>query len=299
MFSRKKALWLALFITLNFYPYTAPCTADNEPDEYDTYNVTPLSFESSLHFSQSSGTGTFTGSYAASVKVDFPPATGNIQDKLTLSLDYSPSVENGWTGRNWECDAGYIEKSTRLGAINPDNPFMLKFNGSMYELVSLKNGEYRTRHDSHLKITHPDNTTWHVHTTDGTRYDYTYQWGQRWFLTAITDTHGIGLCLSYDKPSADEVYLASISYPYATGMSPCCNVAFARESRSDTVPVYVHGQRIRYNARLKQITCAVDSKRQNAVIISYTTDGVSNRSLISAITKAGSNDTAYHQTLYR
>lgn len=239
----------------------------------------------------------FTGEAFTSVPIFTLPATADIQDKLKLALEYRSGGSNTWVGKGWELEPGYITRINKFGANKSNNPYLLCLNGETHELVSIGTDKYRTKIEIFKRIEF-DGSAWHVWARDGTEYKFGTSSGGRWVLTRITDTHGICITLSYDRPSSEEIYLSEINYPVKSGLTAYCKIKFVTESRQDDILTYYYGTSYRVNQRLKEIQVLAESRLQKKYILTYTTDGSSQVSFLSSITEYGKNGTALPATSF-
>jgi YD repeat-containing protein len=239
----------------------------------------------------------FTGEASTSVPIKLLPATGNIQEKINLGLRYRSGSGNSWVGRGWDLELGYITKVNKFGANSTKNPYLLVLNGASNELVSIGTNQYRTKMESFMRITF-DGAVWQVWEKDGTVYKFEALKKNKWSLTRVTNSHGISLVVKYDRPSSEEVYLKEISYPETAGLSPYCKVVFTSEPRLDKILTYYYGLPLRINLRLKQIQIFAENSLQKKYLISYTSDGISQISLLSAVTEYGRDGKALPSTTF-
>lgn len=236
-------------------------------------------------------TSPFTGEASTSFPLYLPPAAGNIQEKIKLSLQYRSGDNNGWLGKGWELEAGYIAKVNKFGANHPNNPYFLTLNGQKEELVFIGNNQYRTKIESHLLIEF-DGSTWRIKEKDGTEYKFEKKINGRWSLTKITDIHGICVNLEYDVINGGELYLREISYPEGSGLTPYCKIIFTSENMLDITTTYYYGPSFFVRRRLKEVKILAEGQIQKRYLLNYTTNGTSQASFLSSITEYGKNGQA-------
>lgn len=239
----------------------------------------------------------FTGEAVNSVPIELPESAGDIQEKLDLELRYRSGSGGGWAGKGWEMDLGYVAKVNKFGSNHPNNPYMLMLNGSSYELVSIGNNEYRTRIEENLRIVFND-SLWRVWTKEGTEYKFEIFAGGKWYLTKVTDTHSLSIAIEYDKLSNEEVYLKEIRYPEGAGLSPYCKINFLSENREDKLISYYYGSPFRINRRLSEIQIFVEGYLQYKYLLNYTTNGISQGSLLASVVYSGKDGSSLPPTSF-
>ncbi len=144
----------------------------------------------------------FSGSGGFSVPLFSPPARGGM--KPALALSYAPRRGNGPFGMGWGIEFGHIERSTKHGTPHFDDTdtFLCYLGGTVFELVSLGGGEYRSRREGAFMRFFFDGTTWKVQDRQGRTYFFglaelledesrgPYDDGYRWELSEVRDVHG-------------------------------------------------------------------------------------------------------------
>lgn len=228
----------------------------------------------------------FTGEATTSVPITLLPSTGNIQERVRLELQYRSGGANSWLGKGWELEPGYIAKINKFGANNPNNPYLLVLNGLSQELVCIGGSQYRTKIETNMRIEF-NGSIWQVWDRDGTLYKFETSAGGKWVLTKVTDTHGISVVIEYERPNNEEIYLKEIRYPEGLGLSSYCKVSFSSEDRPDKIITYYYGPAFRINRRLKEIHISAESRDQKQYIMNYSTDGITQLSLLTSIIEVG------------
>jgi len=233
----------------------------------------------------------FSGEAATSVAIQLLPSSGDIQEKIDLTLQYRSGAGNSWLGKGWELEPGYIARINKFGANNPNNPYLLVLNGGAQELVSIGGSQYRTKMESNMRIEF-NGSAWQVWEKDGTLYKFETFAAARWVLTRVTNTHGISLVLDYDQPGNGEIYLSQIRYPEGSALSAYCTVSFISEDRQDKLISYYYGSAFKLNRRLKEIRVLAEGRAQKRYVLNYTTNGTSQTSLLSSVTEYGKDGSA-------
>jgi len=248
----------------------------------------------------------FSGSYSYVHKIDLPPGTHGMTPPLSLSYNsFLAGNKAGWVGGGWEIPRSYIQTNT-------DGTFSLFLNGAGHELVYLTaEGRYHTSIESYLKIEkktgagNEKGEYWTVFDTNGTEYRFGYNLDSenmlkcstvtpyvwRWSLDRIKDTNGDCIHFTYaEDPTANDrgaVYLSKIEYN--TEKKRLVEFILEDSDRPDMSQIIDEGSEVREARRLAEIRVSVDGQPVKKLVLQYVLNAASNASLLSSITKYGSD----------
>lgn len=249
--------------------------------------------------SQSFQTDLFTGKAGFNYHIDVVPGRKGIQPNLNLI--YSSQSNNGWCGVGWTLDLGSIYRSTKKGIPKYDTSdvFIFSINGSESELVSIGSNEYRTKTESDFMKFYFDGNNWEITDKTGIKYRLGCDSGSKiinskgiykWCLDKVIDVFGNYMLVSYTQDQG-QLYLSQIKYTgnENTGDTPHFIVDFILESRQDLAPNYRTGDKVVTAYRIKEVQTKVDTDLAKKYILSYVDSSDSKRSLLSSITRYGSD----------
>ncbi|MBI4358262.1 MAG: VCBS repeat-containing protein, partial [Candidatus Omnitrophica bacterium] len=228
----------------------------------------------------------FTGSARYSIPLEVAPGTDGIQPEVVLR--YLSGAGNSSVGQGWSIDLGVITRSTRLGKpnFNDNDILVLQLNDLGSELVNIGGGQYRTKIETHLRIT-KSGSSWLVEDRDGTRYEYNFQLGElNYYLTRIIDTHGNYVEITYT--SSDFVgYIDRITYTKGNGLIHFRTVEFFYESRTDDYTDNSTGRTVKYNQRANYVDIKADGALYKRYDLTYTDAPNSGKSLLTQVDEIG------------
>jgi YD repeat-containing protein len=236
----------------------------------------------------------FTGAATFAVPLKVPPGVNGMAP--ALSLVYNSGGGNGWLGVGWSLEFGFIARSARV-----PNGFVLQTPGAASELIPSgvsgdRSGRYRTETESFLKIMFAGGV-WTVTDKSGRRSVYgassASRTGSRWYLETVADPLGNTVFYSY-RSDQGQLYPSQILYtanpdkgPYATRA-----INFHLEARPDRETAYIGTAVVTTALRLKAIDVVAHTgigQRAGTWTFGYTQSRNSNRSLLTTITRFGSD----------
>ncbi|MCP3942526.1 MAG: hypothetical protein GY710_13710 [Desulfobacteraceae bacterium] len=211
----------------------------------------------------------------------------------TVVLNYNSSRENSLAGVGWDLNPDYIQRSVKRGACYTCTDFI--YNGEDLLPVKVDDSGYGTYHPEKEQAFSlieflPDNS-WSVTLKNGNTYVYgttatsrqdNDKGSFRWLLETVTDTNGNTLIYTYTKDRG-RIYPAAIEY------SDYYTVSFYYEDRTDIITDYVSLSLVETAKRLKTVTVISDSENIRAYDFSYETSANTSQSLLTQITRYGSD----------
>ena len=246
----------------------------------------------------SSNVSDFTGSFSHSYPIQVPRGRGGLAPQV--SLNYSSSSRNSWTGVGWDLSLGYIERSTEDGEPkynDDDDIFMIRMPGVSGELVE-EDGEYRLKDEGAFLRLVKSGDTWVVTAKSGTKFYFGENtnckldggFGTfRWYLSRIVDPNGNTITYTYYQDTSNhQVYPLQISYDVNN------YVRFIREGRADAPDKYNTFFRVKTDTRLKRIEVynggIASTNLVRKYVLNYDTSPASGRSRINSIDHYGKNN---------
>jgi YD repeat-containing protein len=249
----------------------------------------------------------FSGSYSYGSQVDLPPGTHGMTPLLSVSYNsYLAKNKAGWVGAGWEIPTSYIQANT-------DGTFSLFLNGAKHKLILAADGRYHTTIETYLKIekktgaTNEKGAYWTVIDTSGTEYRFgstldseniintsdpaitPYVW--RWSLDRIKDSNGNCIYYTYaENPTTNDkgaVYLSKIEYN--TEKKRLVEFILENNDRPDMSLIIDQGSEVQEARRLAEIRVSVDGQPAKKLVLRYAFSAPANTSLLTSITKYGSD----------
>lgn len=294
----------------------------------DPTNYVPNSFESSL----------FSGYFGYNYKINLPPGINGLTPNVSLSYN-SHAARNsnvGWAGAGWEVPLSYIQRNINGTVTNiSDDTFDLIMDASRSNLVyTASDSLYHTKVESYLKVEKKtgmspactgetqvaaSNTLgeyWTVTAKDGTEYRFGYHadsenlinnasvitpYVWRYSLDRIRDTNGNCIYFTYtENPTPNDqgaVYLSRIEYN--SDKKRTIDFVLEDSDRPDMISVVDQGSTVKLARRLSQINVSVSGQPVKSFGLSYSMNAAQSRSLLSTITKIGSDGSALPPAIFQ
>jgi YD repeat-containing protein len=250
----------------------------------------------------------FSGSFNYGYKIYLPSGTHSMTPHLYLSYNsFLSKNKAGWVGGGWEIPISYVQT-------NIDGTFSLFLNGAKLDLVYLTaDSRYHTKIETYLKIEKKTGATnekgeyWLVTDTNGTEYRFgnnldsenmvnnllvtPYVW--RWSLDRIMDRNGNCVYFTYaENPTANDkgaVYLSKIEYN--TEKKRVVEFILEESDRPDMSLIIDQGSEVQEARRLSEIRVSVNGQLAKKLRLEYILNAALDTSLLSSITKYGSDGT--------
>lgn len=268
-------------------------------------------------------TDLFTGRFG--YQIPMPLAPGRHGSQPSVTLEYSSANDNGWCGVGWSMDFGYIERETKHGVPvtwnngSPQNSyddskgFKFSLKGKASSLVNTSGTDYRAEIESGFTrfILQSSSNQWEAIDTSGNQYFFGQTsnsrmsnsktgWSSasfsgifRWAISRIQTVEGDTVNFTYTNVNGT-LYPLKITYNgHISGVSDTHSVDFILGSRSDVKVSYNSGYRVQQDQRL----LAVVHKLVSGQVIwsnrlAYTQSPSTQRSLLSSVTRFGTNLTS-------
>jgi RHS repeat-associated protein len=269
-------------------------------------------------------TDLFTGRFGYSVPLELAPARHG--STPSIELQYNSANPNGWCGAGWDIDLGYIERETRFGvpvqwangypvkAYDDSKGFRFSLKKKSSDLVNVTDRAYRAQIQSDFTQFHLDtnNNIWTATDTSGNQYFFGSTTNSRmlnsksgWSSNAVSGTFRWSL----DKIQTPEGDIANITYTvnsnclypqtytyngHTNSLTNSCSVQFwlSSTNRTDSTISLKSGYRVDQTRLLVAISHKVDGSMIWSNRLSYTTSVSTERSLLSSVTRYGTNLTS-------
>jgi hypothetical protein len=252
---------------------------------------------------QSYQTDLFTGRAQMSLPVFMPPGRRGLTPQAALS--YSSSGGNGWIGKGWGMEMGFIQRSTKNGVPSYDDnldKFLFLVQGVNNELVKISADEYHAKDESgeFLKFTRTG-SHWVARDKSGATYTFGESVDARqtnahgifcWCLEKVRDLHGNTIHYNYTDDQG-EMYLSQIQYNGNEDQSFTAThtVDFILETRPDAVVSYHTGAKVTTAMRLKEIQVKVNGALSRKYNLTYQTSPQVGRSRLTSVQECGTDGT--------
>jgi len=266
-------------------------------------------------------TDPFTGRFGYTVPLDLAPARHG--SAPNLELIYNSANGNSWCGVGWDLDLGYIERETKYGipvqwsggkavlAYDDSKGFLFSFKNKMSDLAQISSGTYRAQIESDF-LQFQFNTSaneWVVTDKSGNQYYFGSgsgsrmtnpkpNWSQsgdagtfRWALDTIITATGDKATISYTS-AGGRLYPQTYSYNgHTAGINPLATVQFylTTTNRTDTTISCRAAYAVTNQYLLSAITHSVNGQMVWSNKLNYTTSPSTMRSLLTSITRYGSD----------
>ncbi len=250
----------------------------------------------------------FSGSYSQYYQIELPPGIRGLIPLLNLSYNsYLAKNKSGWVGAGWDIPHSYIQA-------NPNGTFALFLSGVKHDLIDLTaiDGRYHTTIETYLKIQRKTGAAnekgeyWTVYDPNGTEYRFGYNpdsenminatgassvW--RWSLDRVKDTSGNCIYYTYaENPTANDlgaVYLGRIEYN--NEKKRLVEFILEETDRPDMASIVDQGSTVQEARRLAAIRVSVDGQLVKKISFQYALNTAGDTSLLSSVTKYGSDGT--------
>lgn len=260
----------------------------------------------SSDFALTAASQLFTGALSQHIPIQVPPGRGRAVPELAIS--YDSGRPNGWIGVGWDINLGAIERSTKRGVDYQVDEFVLRL-GRVVDLVATAPGTYSAKIDGldsrvrkltdasgrpYWDVTDRLGTRYAFGSTPASRQDNPSDPGQifKWCLDRVEDANGNYFTVTYFKDQG-AIYPDTLSYTGNAGLAPQTTVRFLRDPtpRSDAPTGYASSFAVKVAYLLKTIEIRANGALVSAYRIDYATSPATQRSVLSSITRHGSDAT--------
>jgi len=250
-----------------------------------------------------------TGALNFSLPITVPPGRNGMQPDLALTYNNQQASNTpNIIGYGWSVNIPYIERVNKTGTdkLYTSDYFYSSLSG---ELLNVSSGVYapKVENGAFLKYSLASNV-WTVTDKSGTVYKFGTNAAERqdnpsnssqvykWMLQEVRDTNNNYIKYEYYK-DAGQIYPDTITYTGNASTDGIFEVEFTRESRSDVVTSYATAFGVTTNYRIDEILVKISGTWMRKYATSYTTGDAGGRSLLSAITESGRDDSLTTTTL--
>ena len=242
-----------------------------------------------------------TGALVSSYPLVIPPGRNGMQPDLKLLYNSQNTDQDGPVGYGWSVSIPYIQRINKTGVnkLYTDNYFTSSLSGEL-ALVSGTTYASKTENGDFLKYVF-DGTTWTVTDKSGTVYKFGAQAATRqdnpsdstqvfkWMLEEVRDTNSNYVSYTYYK-DAGQIYPDTIVYTGNGVTAGIFEADFLRQSRADNIKSYQTGFLATTSYRFNEIDVKTSGTITRRYTLGYTTGDNGNRSSLSAITEAGTDE---------
>jgi RHS repeat-associated protein len=298
--------------------------AQSTPSGYNTTGALSLESQASGPIGQTDfQTDPFTGRFEYAIPLELAPSRHD--SGVNLELIYNSANGNSWCGVGWDLDLGYIERESKYGvpiqwsgnkplspmAYDDTKGFLFSFKNKTSDLVNVGGTSWRAQVQSDfLQFNYYSSTnTWIVIDKSGNQYIFGSSsasrmtnpksgWSSsgdsntwRWALDTIITPTGDTVTISYTS-AGGRLYPQYYKYNgHTAGITPLCQVQFYLTStnRTDTTLSCRSGYIVTNQYLLSAMTHTVNGQLVWSNKLNYTTSGSTDRSLLTSITRYGTD----------
>ena len=239
----------------------------------------------------------FTGGLTARIHLAMTIAKGRSLPDLILA--YHSQQSYGSVGVGWSFSAGSIVRNRARGIDYSSKDFLISLGSASVDLVNVKDDLYRDKQgDLRIEARYdPNNNSWTVFDTFGTKYTFGSTGGSRlsgargtiqWSLDHVEDLTGNYSDLTYRK-AAGVLNLSSIRFSgnSRSGLEPRTRVDIRYEAQPPEAITtsFAGGISARNSLRIHQIAVTANTVPYTTYSLEYRTSEETGRSLLVAVTR--------------
>jgi len=245
-----------------------------------------------------------TGALSYDYPIAVPPGRNGLQPDLSLGYNSQRNEENSIVGHGWSLNIPSIGRINRFGVdkLYTNPVYNSDFDGELVQaatgtyIVKIEQGNFRTYAYSSASnswvVTDKKGTAFKFGTTASSRLDNaTTTAAYRWYIDEIRDTNDNFVKYEYTK-SQGQIYPYRITYTGSQNTDGPFTVVFTTESRTDTAKTYDAGFAVTTASRVNEIDVNINGVLERKYVLGYTTGTNGSRSLLSAVTETGYDESA-------
>ncbi|MEZ5935211.1 MAG: SpvB/TcaC N-terminal domain-containing protein, partial [Alphaproteobacteria bacterium] len=249
-----------------------------------------------------------SGAMIHTIDIDIPPGRAGLSPAVALTYNNQDRNDQNLVGYRWSLSIPSIARINRTGIIDLYDAelFTSSLDG---ELVKVSSTTYRPKvENGSFRQYQFSNDQWTVTEKDGIVHQFGHGTSTRqddpddsthifkWMIDETRDTNDNYITYTYYK-NAGQIYPDTITYTGNGTTDGPFDIHFDRETRSDDVISYATGFGVTTNYRISEIRTEVNDSWQRKYELDYTTSSNGVRSLLSAVTESGKNESGATVTL--
>ncbi|WP_167481780.1 RHS repeat-associated core domain-containing protein [Leptospira bouyouniensis] len=233
------------------------------------------------------------GNAITTFPIELPVALKEIAPNLQLS--YNSELPTGLLGKGWDLNLNhYIERDVRGSYDHGIERFTSTLGGELVPSNTLN--IYRTKPESLFIFKKLDSKTWQAKDKNGLIYTfggndqyqtenslYSQDQVQRWWLTSVKDTFGVGYTVTYEKPNSSAgIFVTKIAYQNR-------EISFEYRDNNDNAKKYTNFIQSQDNQLISEIRVKVAGVTVRLYKFDYSTNLLGEAQLIT-ISREESNN---------
>jgi RHS repeat-associated protein len=252
-----------------------------------------------------------TGALEFSIPIVVPPGRNNLQPDLSLSYSSQRQEQNSIFGYGWGINIPYIERMNRLGTnkMYSSTYFMSSLDGELASSTASTTTYYPKVKETNSLTYQYSGNQWTATDKNGTTYKFGYSSNAqiynsgtsttmifRWMLEEVRDTNNNYIKYQYYK-DGDQIYPSAIIYTGNNTTDGIFEVDFSRELRPDVATSSAQGFPTVTRYRILDIQAKVNGTWVRKYVLGYTAGVNGLRSMLSAVTQSGQDESGNVLTL--